>query len=311
MKNSTKTLLSAVVLTAIIVPTATFASYWEMKEWKWERWENRYSQMQDSWERNFHKWDFKDLTLEERIEKINSNEKLSDELKTKIIKKITEANEKRSERKAEIESLFENASDEIKAIHEKRKAWEEISDDEKEVIKAFFKENWIEAPHKKWKKWHGKKGKRWEFKNLTLEEKIEKINSNEKLSDEQKTERVEKVTVMEEKRSERKAEIESLFENASDEIKAIHEKRKAWEEISDDEKEVIKAFFKENWIEAPHKKWKKWGDEWKNERRSDRVKMFENSKDSVEKIESMTSEEKQGLIEKLQEMINRIMKSNS
>jgi hypothetical protein len=47
--------------------------------------------------------------------------------------------EKRTDKKAKMEKLFESASDEVKAIHEKRMNKEEISDEEKEVMKNFLK----------------------------------------------------------------------------------------------------------------------------------------------------------------------------
>jgi hypothetical protein len=59
-----------------------------------------------------------------------------------------------------------------------------------------------------------------------LEEKIEKVNSNEEFSDEQKEERIIKIKEHEEKRNERKLKIDSIINSANDEIKAIHNKRK-------------------------------------------------------------------------------------
>jgi len=143
MKN-TKTLLSAALVTAIILPMAIS------------------SVSANFWDRNSNKWDFQKMTVEERVEKINSNENLTDERKAEIIKKITARMAEREERRAKMTSLLKTAPDEIKAIYEKKVAWEEISDNEKALVRAFMEKNWIERKSGMWKRMWGKMwGKHW------------------------------------------------------------------------------------------------------------------------------------------------------
>ena len=133
MKN-TKTLLSASLITAIILPMAIS------------------SVSANFWDRNSNKWDFQKMTVEERIEKINSNENLTDERKSEIIKKVTARIAEREEKIAKMISLLETAPNEIKAIHEKKIAWKKILDDEKALVKAFMEKNWIERKSWMWKR---------------------------------------------------------------------------------------------------------------------------------------------------------------
>lgn len=198
MKNTTKKLLSAVILTALILPTASFANYWNWNNWNFQ--ENH---------RNFNLKEFKE--------------------------KIRENREKRKE-------FIENAPSEIKKIHEKRKNWEEISEEEKEKMKAFFKENWI---NKKLRK-----SKKRLFRNMSIEEISQKINSNENLTDEQKEKRIWRVIKMKERMAERKAKVEEVIKTAPSEIKAIYEKKKNWEKITKEERNKIRTYFKENIVKT-------------------------------------------------------------
>lgn len=198
MKNTTKKLLSAVILTALILPTASFANYWNWNNWNFQ--ENH---------RNFNLKEFKE--------------------------KIKENRQKRKE-------FIENAPSEIKEIHEKRKNWEEISKEEKEKMKAFFKENWI---NKKLRK-----SKKRLFRNMSIEEISQKINSNENLTDEQKEKRIWRVIKMKERMAERKAKVEEVIKTAPSEIKAIYEKKKNWEKITKEERNKIRTYFKENIVKT-------------------------------------------------------------
>lgn len=198
MKNTTKKLLSAVILTALILPTSSFANYWNWNNWNFQ--ENH---------RNFNLKEFKE--------------------------KIKENRQKRKE-------FIENAPSEIKEIHEKRKNWEEISEEEKEKMKAFFKENWI---NKKLRK-----SKKRLFRNMSIEEISQKINSNENLTDEQKEKRIWRVIKMKERMAERKAKVEEVIKTAPSEIKAIYEKKKNWEKITKEERNKIRTYFKENIVKT-------------------------------------------------------------
>lgn len=263
MKKTTQ-LLSASLIVAFATPMFASADFdwnherWDFKKWMAERMD--FSHWKHDFQRwKFHKrWEFKRMSAEERIEKINADKNLTDEEKTERIERVKKHEEFKNmttdekisavnsdenltdeekaervskiqemeERKSKIESLIQNASDEVKAIHEKRKAWEEISDDEKEVMKEFFEKNWIEKPkrwdrhEKKWWKNMDWKKDSWKFfdkskkekrERMTSEEVIEKINADENLTDEEKAERIKKVNEREEKMAQKKAErVETL-----------------------------------------------------------------------------------------------------
>jgi len=291
MKKTTQ-ILSASLVVVFATPMFALADFdWNYEKWDFKRWMMERMESQD-WERNFKMWKFHKkgwkhwkMTSEERIEKINSNEDLTDEEKAEKIERVQKHEEfrnmttdekissinsnenfsdeqkaekvakiqERSERKAKVETLIENASDEIKEIHEKRKAWEEVSDDEKETMKEFFEANWIEKPERKWWKNMEWKKASWKFldkskkerrEKFSSEDRIEQVNSNEDLTDEEKEERIAKIQEREEKMAEKKTQrvetLEKIQESVENNSNLSEEKK---EEILERITNILSKFF--------------------------------------------------------------------
>lgn len=171
----------------------------------------------------------------------------------------TEMMAEMEERKAKFHSLIENASDEVKEIHEKRKAWEEISDDEKEVMKKFAEENWMKMK-KDWKKFDRKwwkniewKEAAWKFfekskkerrEKITVEERIEKVDSDEDLTDEEKAEKISKIKEREKKMAEKKAERVETLEKIQESVEknsSLSDEKKS--EILEKISSILSKFF--------------------------------------------------------------------
>jgi hypothetical protein len=113
-------------------------------------------------------------------------------------------------------------SDEIKAIFDKKRSGEELTEDEKTTLKEFKSENKLK-----------KKSHRPDRKIM------KKVRSGEELTEDEK--------VIYEKFIERRnAHLDELSKNASEEVLAIISKIKAGEKLTEDERESIKEAHKAN-----------------------------------------------------------------
>ena len=199
MKN-TKKILSAWLVLAFATPMLASANF----QWDWdEGWCGMMEQMDwNEWWNDFHrwnfhrwwmrwyfhrwlmKWEFQWKTLEQRISLINSNENLSDEQKSNMISRMQE-----------MDKTFETASDEIKAIHEKMKNNEDISEEERDSMHEFMEKNWFWKKSFNWKRWEwrsfGKSDKEREDMINIIKESIQ---ANPNISDDKKTSILEKIS---------------------------------------------------------------------------------------------------------------------
>lgn len=119
--------------------------------------------------------------------------------------------------------VYDDATSEIQAIIDKIKAKEEITDEEKETLRTYMQglmEDWtIERPERgerMWGEWEGRGENRgnWEWPRG-------------------------------EWRGNHEQAFDRVYDDASDEIKAIIDSIKAGEEVSDEDKETLKAYMEE------------------------------------------------------------------
>lgn len=157
---------------------------------------------------------------------------------------------------------------EMKTIFDKKKAWEELTDDEQAKLDNMKSKKWSGGKSDKMKsdkQWGKMKGNnKWERIELTDEQKAEKeakfterklknevidlLLAWDTLSSEQETLRVQMIT----DRAEKKAEFE-LKQAEKAEMKVIFDKKDAWEELTDEEQ------IKLDEIKTNSKKWGKKG----------------------------------------------------